>query len=98
MVDTQDRHDAMRHLPPESWCRWKCDEPQEIERWGANLRLAASKTFLDADRDLVDRLPLMLRLTARFAPFLLRRQASQVPAEPGHGRGRAPPRDNSSRP
>ena len=76
MVETQDRHDAMRHLPRESWFRWKCDEPQEIERWGANLRLAASKTFLDADRDLLDRLPLMLRLTARFAPFLLRGQAS----------------------
>ncbi len=77
MVDTQDRHDAMRHLPRESWCRWKCDEPREIESWaGANLRLAASKTFLDADRDLVDRLPLLLRLTARYAPFLLRSQAS----------------------
>ena len=76
MVETQGRHDAMRHLPRESWFRWKCDEPQEIERWGANLRLAASKTFLDADRDLLDRLPLMLRLTARFAPFLLRGAAS----------------------
>ena len=77
MVDTQDRHDAMRHLPRESWCRWKCDDPREIESWaGAKLRLAASKTFLDADPDLVDRLPLLLRLTARYAPFLLRRQAS----------------------
>lgn len=76
MVDTQDRHDAMRHLPRESWFRWKCDEPREIERWGANLRLAAWKTFLDADHDLLERLPLMLRLTARFAPFLLRSWAS----------------------
>ena len=77
MVDTQDRHDAMRHLPRESWFRWKCDDPREIESWaGADLRLAASKTFLDADRDLVDRLPLPLRLTARYAPFLLRGQAS----------------------
>ena len=76
MVDTQDSHDAMRHLPRESWFRWKCDDPREIESWGANLRLAASKTFLDADRDLLDRVPLVLRLTARYAPFLLRRQAS----------------------
>jgi O-methyltransferase involved in polyketide biosynthesis len=76
MVDTQDRHDAMRHLPRESWFRWTCDEPQEIESWGANLRLAASKTFLDADRDLLDRLSLLLRLTARYAPFLLRGRAS----------------------
>ena len=96
MVDTQDRHDAMRHLPRESWFRWKCDEPREIERWGANLRLAASKTFLDADPDLLERLPLILRLTARFAPFLLRGRASgyrlnlaavegAAPAAPGGG-------------
>ena len=31
---------------------------------------------LDADGDLLARLPLPLRLAARFAPFLLRRQAS----------------------
>ncbi|MXY25452.1 MAG: class I SAM-dependent methyltransferase [Acidobacteria bacterium] len=72
IVDTQHRHDAMRHLSRESWCRWKCDDPREIESWGANLRLVASKTFLDADHDLLDRLPLGLRLMARFAPFLLR--------------------------
>jgi O-methyltransferase involved in polyketide biosynthesis len=76
MVDTQDRHDAMRHLPRESWFRWKCDEPREIESWGANLRLVSSKTFLDADRDLLDRLPLPLRLIARHAPFLLQGRAS----------------------
>lgn len=76
MVDTQDRHDAMRHLPRTSWFRWRCDDPREIESWGANLRLEASKTFLDADGDLLARLPLPLRLAARFAPFLLRRQAS----------------------
>ena len=67
---------AMRHLPRESWFRWKCDDPREIESWGANLRLAASKTFLDADRDLLDRVPLLLRLAARYAPVLLRGQAS----------------------
>ncbi len=77
MVDTQHRHDAMRHMSRASWFRWKCDDPREIESWaGANLRLTASKTFLDADRDLVDRLPLLLRLTARYAPLLLRRRAS----------------------
>ena len=56
--------------------RWRHDDPCEVESWGPSLRLAASKTFLDADRDLLDRLPLPLRLTARLAPFLVRRQAS----------------------
>ena len=77
MVESQDRHDAMRHFPRESWYRWCCDDPQEIESWGAGVRLLASKTFLDADRDLLERIPLPLRLAARFAPFLLRRQTSQ---------------------
>ena len=77
MVESQDRHDAMRHLPRESWFRWRCDDPLEIESWGAGVRLLASKTFLDADRDLLERIPLPLRFAARFAPFLLRRQASQ---------------------
>ena len=77
MVESQDRHDAMRHLPRESWYRWCCDDPLEIESWGAGVRLLASKTFLDADRDLLERIPLPLRLAARFAPFLLRRQTSQ---------------------
>ena len=58
------------------WFRWRRDEPYEVESWGESLRLAASKTFLDADRDLLDRLPLPHRLTARLAPFLVRRQAS----------------------
>lgn len=75
MVDTQDRHDAMRHLPRASWFRWKCDDPREIESWGANLRLVASKTFMDADPELLARLPLPIRLMTRFVPFILRRQA-----------------------
>jgi O-methyltransferase involved in polyketide biosynthesis len=77
MVDTQASHDAMRHLPRESWFRWGCDDPHEIESWGANLRLESCETFFDAGRDLLDRLPAGLWLTARFAPFLLRRQANQ---------------------
>ena len=77
MVNNQHRHDAMRHLPRESWFRWCCDDPLEIESWGAGVRLLASKTFLDADADLMDRVPLPLRLAARYAPFLLRRQTSQ---------------------
>ena len=77
MVDSQASHDAMRHLSPESWLRWRCDDPREIESWGVNLRLLSSETFFGADRDLLDRMPLGLWLTWRFAPFLLRRQASQ---------------------
>ena len=37
---------------------------------------SCAPTHGDADRDLLDRLPLLLRLTARFTPFLLRGQVS----------------------
>lgn len=77
MVDTQASHDAMRHLPRESWFRWRCDDPRTIESWDANLWLLSSETFFDAGRDLLNRMPLGLWLMWRFAPFLLRRQASQ---------------------
>lgn len=77
MVDTQESHDAMRHLPRESWFRWRCDDPREVESWGVNLRLLSSETFFDADRDMLNRMPLGLWLMWRFAPSLLRRQASQ---------------------
>lgn len=52
----------MRHLPRESWFRWRCDGPREIESWGADLRLLSSETFFDAGRDLLDRMPLGLWL------------------------------------
>ena len=72
MVDKQSKHDAMRHLPPESWFRWGCDDPRVVESWSGGLRLASSKTFLDADDDLVARFPTPLRLIVRHMPWVLR--------------------------
>lgn len=72
LVDSQSTHDAMRHLPRESWFRWRCEDPGEIESWGVGLRLAESRTFLDAEPRLVDRLPLAFRLMVRYAPWALR--------------------------
>ncbi len=75
MVAGQARHDAMRHLPKESWFRWVCDDPKEIEAWRPGLELIESKTFVDADPDIVERLPLSIRLLVRWVPFLLLRRA-----------------------
>ena len=87
-VDSQAPHDPMPHLSTENWYGWRCHDPREIESWEANLRLLSSETFYDAGRDMLDRMPLCLRLTWRFAPFLVRRQASRyrlnvAKAEPG---------------
>ena len=77
MVEVQAAHDARHRLSEESSFRWRCDDPRQIEEWDPNLQLVASKTFLDADVDLLARVPLPLRLATRFAPFLVRRQADQ---------------------
>ncbi|MEL6353812.1 MAG: class I SAM-dependent methyltransferase [Cyanobacteria bacterium J06627_28] len=71
MVDSQATHDAMRHMSQDSWFRWVCDDPHEIESW-ANLRLVLSRTFLDADPDLVKHAPWQMRFLARWAPWLIR--------------------------
>lgn len=72
MVRSQGRHDIMRTLPPESWFRWECDDPQSIEPWG--VELLSSKTFLDAHPDLVAKFPTMFRFLMRMAPWLIRRK------------------------
>ncbi|MEL6339214.1 MAG: class I SAM-dependent methyltransferase [Myxococcota bacterium] len=74
MVDRQSRHDVMKTLPKDSWFRWKCDEPRALSAWG--LKLIRSKTFLDAEPELVDRFPLLYRVVTRWAPWLIRSQAS----------------------
>ncbi|MEL6223790.1 MAG: class I SAM-dependent methyltransferase [Cyanobacteria bacterium J06627_8] len=72
MVDSQSTHDAMKYLSQESWCRWACDDPHEIETWGTNLHLVQSRTFLDADPDLMKHAPMQIRLLARWAPWVIR--------------------------
>ncbi len=72
MVWSQDKHDAMQHLPKESWFRWACDDPKEVEKWGVGLKLLDSKTFLDADHDLVGKLPFLLQFMVRYLPGVMR--------------------------
>lgn len=72
MVEGQGKHDAMRHLPSESWFRWKCDDPTELESWAPGLKLNRSLTFLDADASIINDLPLPFRLAVRYMPWLLR--------------------------
>lgn len=71
IVDGQGRHDAMRHLPKDSWFRWRCDNPQVIERLG--FRLARSRSLFDAHPDHLRRVPLQMRLMIKLAWLLLRR-------------------------
>jgi O-methyltransferase involved in polyketide biosynthesis len=74
MVATQGQHDAMRHLSKESWFRWACDDPREVETWRPGLEIIESKTFLDADPDILARLPTPTRLVVRWFPFLMLRK------------------------
>lgn len=72
MVDNQATHDAMKSLSPESWFRWRCDDPETLSSWG--LELQRSRTFLDADPSLHALLPWAMRLMIRWAPGLMRRR------------------------
>lgn len=74
MVRSQARHDAMRHLPRESWFRWACDDPRELESWGIGLVLDRSRTFLDAGPEVRRRFPLAMRWAVALAPWFLRRR------------------------
>ncbi|MEM9217731.1 MAG: class I SAM-dependent methyltransferase [Cyanobacteria bacterium P01_F01_bin.150] len=73
MVDGQANHDAMKHMSSESWFRWRCDDPLEIETW-ASLKLVQSRTFMDADDEIVACAPLKMQLFVRWLPWLMRKQ------------------------
>lgn len=74
MVKNQEKHDVMRYLPERSWFKWECDDPKQIETWDCNLSLLESKTFLDADKAILDKTPPMMRIVMRYLPFLLRKK------------------------
>ena len=72
MINGQARGGPMKQLPRESWFRWECNDPREIEGWLQNLSLVESKTFVDADPDLVRRIPPPFGPMVRFTPWLMR--------------------------
>ncbi|MEM1022996.1 MAG: class I SAM-dependent methyltransferase [Myxococcota bacterium] len=71
MVDGQAKHDIMKHLPPESWFRWKCDDPKALDDWG--LRLSKSLSLADSPPSTVAAMPWTYRMMLRFVPALVRR-------------------------
>lgn len=46
MVQNQHKHDAMKLMPRNSWFKWACDEPKDVENLGG-FTLMASKNFAD---------------------------------------------------
>ena len=71
MVNGQSTHDAMKYMSPDSWFRWACDDPYELESW-ANLCLVQSRTLLDADPELMKKAPFPMSIIARWSPWLIR--------------------------
>ncbi|MEM9192025.1 MAG: class I SAM-dependent methyltransferase [Myxococcota bacterium] len=72
MIERQGRSGPMKELPRESWFRWECNDPREIETWVAGLRLVDSRTFVDAPPELVARMPNPYRPLVKFTPWLMR--------------------------
>ncbi|MEM6453147.1 MAG: class I SAM-dependent methyltransferase [Cyanobacteria bacterium P01_D01_bin.105] len=75
MVDSQSKHDAMKYMSQDSWFRWACDDPSEIEDW-ANVKLERSRTFLDGGPELMKYAPFYVSFLARWLPWLIRRQVN----------------------
>jgi O-methyltransferase involved in polyketide biosynthesis len=76
MVKRQGRGGVMSHFPSESRFRWACDDLRAIETWPGDWRLLASRTFLDADEQLLAHAPAPMRWARRLVPFLARRITS----------------------
>lgn len=71
LVESQAKHDAMKHLPKTSWFRWQVDDPKELERLG--IHLVRSRLFADAGSELTKHLPCWMGFLARWAPWITRR-------------------------
>ncbi|MEM7201342.1 MAG: class I SAM-dependent methyltransferase [Planctomycetota bacterium] len=72
-IDNQGTHDAMRHLGQESWCRWACNDPAELETWGAGLHLVESRSLFDASPQLLARIPWYYRVMGWLPQFMTSR-------------------------
>ena len=70
MVESQAKHDVMKHLPEESWFRWVCDDPKALEQFG--LKLERSRTFMDAGPEVIAAMPWVFRFVVRWLPWLIR--------------------------
>lgn len=70
-VDSQSSHALMTTLSPESWFRWRCDDPREIEHWGAKLE--SSLTIADAPSNIRAGFPFKWRFLMAVAPWLVKR-------------------------
>lgn len=70
----QARGGPMKKLPRQSWFRWECNDPKEIETWVHGLRMVQSQTFLEADPELLQRLrmPVPFGWLFRAAPWAVR--------------------------
>lgn len=69
-VDGQHKHELMRTLSKESWFRWRCEDPREVQAWGAKLE--RSMTFVDAPASIRARFPLKWRVLTKIMPWLVR--------------------------
>ncbi len=74
MVNDQKNHDAMRHLSRDSWYRWHCVHPKELEDWGVGLKLERSQSFMDMNPDLYKIVPLKWRFFLKWLPGLIRKK------------------------
>lgn len=73
MVRKQNKHDAMKYMSKESWFRWECDDPEDMENFAPGIRLIRSRSFAEADPNQITKLPWFpYRFFFRYMPWLIR--------------------------
>lgn len=73
MVESQDRHDAMRTFDSSAWFRWKCDDPRTMESWG--MRCVSSMGVDEVSPKIRQSMPWKLRFVYALMPWWVKRLA-----------------------
>ncbi len=71
IVESQSKHDAMKHLSKDSWFRWVVDNPKDLERLG--LTLTSSHLYADAAPELLQHMPWWMGIITKWLPSVARR-------------------------
>lgn len=73
LTTNQASQDAMERLSINSWFRWACNDPREIEGWAPGNELLHTMIFAEVSPEIRAQLPLTWRAMLKITPWLVRR-------------------------
>lgn len=75
MVNNQNKHDTLRHMPKASWIRYCCNNPETVETYG-EFKLLSAEDFLDLDVSSFKAFSLPWYIMCRYFSCLIRKPMS----------------------